>query len=288
MQSRNQSLKLISTEKKFSGIMLSKPIVMGIINVTPDSFSDGGEVFDPTLAVQMGLQMCKDGADILDIGGASSRPGASPVDIKEEIRRIVPVVGNLAGCGAKLSVDTNSAAVMKAGIDAGAEIINDITALTGDPLSLDLAADVGVSVILMHMRGTPENMQENPYYEDAPSELRDYFLKRVKICERAGINRSKIAIDPGIGFGKSLLHNLQILNCLEIFQELGLPIVLGASRKSFIGKLSKSEKPKDCLPGSLASVVLARGKGVNIFRVHDVPETLQALKITDAIISADC
>ena len=267
----------------FAGLVLAQPVVMGIINVTPDSFSDGGEVFHPDQAIQRGWDMVAGGAGILDIGGESTRPGANPVSIDEEIRRVVPVIEALSDCGAVISIDTRHSDVMVAAARAGAGIINDVTALTHDHRSVGVASELGVPVILMHMQGNPENMQAAPYYENAPVEVRDYLMSRVETCVNAGIARENIAVDPGIGFGKSLEHNLQILNRIELLGEIAGPVVLGVSRKSFIAKVCGEGDPHKRVPGSLAAAVLARQQGVQIFRVHDVEETVQALSIADAI-----
>ena len=267
----------------FAGLDLAQPIVMGIINVTPDSFSDGGEVFDPDQAVQRGRDMVAGGAGILDVGGESTRPGAKPISIDEEIRRVVPVIEALSDCGAVISIDTRHPDVMVAAARAGAGIINDVTALTHDDRSVVAVGELGLPVVLMHMQGNPENMQTAPDYENAPIEVRDYLVNRVEVCLDAGIAREKIAVDPGIGFGKSLEHNLQILNRIELLGEIAGPVVLGVSRKSFIAKVCGEEDPHKRVPGSLAAAVLARQQGVQIFRVHDVEETVQALSIADAI-----
>lgn len=270
----------------FAGLDLAQPIVMGIINVTPDSFSDGGEAFDPAQAVQRGRDMVASGADILDIGGESTRPGASPVSIDEEIRRVVPVIETLSGCGAVISIDTRHPDVMVAAARAGAGIINDVTALTHNDRSVEVVSELGLPVVLMHMQGNPEDMQAAPSYENAPVEVRDYLASRVETCVDAGIARENIAVDPGIGFGKALDHNLQILNRIELLRVIAGPVVLGVSRKSFIAKVCGEEDPQKRVPGSLAAAVLARQQGVQIFRVHDVEETVQALSITDVITGA--
>ena len=218
----------------FAGLSLDVPRILGIINVTPDSFSDGGEAFAVDDAVRQGRAMIVAGADVLDVGGESTRPGAQPVTVEEEISRIKPVVQALAGEGFTVSIDTRRALVMAAAIEAGASIVNDVTALTGDPDSLALASDSGLPVILMHMQGEPGTMQDNPQYDDAALEVFGYLKERVQICEAAGVKRDRIAVDPGIGFGKTLDHNLDILARLDIYRDLGCPVVLGASRKSFI------------------------------------------------------
>ena len=267
----------------FAGLSLDKPRLFGVINVTPDSFSDGGEALALSEALKRGRAMLDDGADILDVGGESTRPGAEPVSAEEERARVVPVVKGLSEMGALVSIDTRRAEVMAAAIDAGAGIVNDVTALTGDQDSLGLVADRGVAVVLMHMQGEPGSMQENPQYENAAEDVFGILKARFKACEEAGILRHRIAVDPGIGFGKTVDHNLEILNRLDIYRGLGLPVLLGVSRKSFIAKLSCGEAPKDRVPGSLAAVLAAWAQGVRMFRVHDVAETHQALAVAQAI-----
>jgi len=267
----------------FAGLSLDKPRLFGVINVTPDSFSDGGEALALSEALKRGRAMFDDGADILDVGGESTRPGAEPVSAEEERARVVPVVKGLSEMGALVSIDTRRAEVMAAAIDAGAGIVNDVTALTGDQDSLGLVADRGVAVVLMHMQGEPGSMQENPQYENAAEDVFGTLKARFEACEEAGIRRHRIAVDPGIGFGKTVDHNLEILNRLDIYRGLGLPVLLGVSRKSFIAKLSRGEAPKDRVPGSLAAVLAAWAQGVWMFRVHDVAETRQALAVAQAI-----
>ena len=267
----------------FAGLSLDKPRLFGVINVTPDSFSDGGEALALSEALKRGRAMLDDGADILDVGGESTRPGAEPVSAEEERARVVPVVKGLSEMGALVSIDTRRAEVMAAAIDAGASIVNDVTALTGDQDSLGLVADRGVAVVLMHMQGEPGSMQENPQYENAAEDVFGTLKARFEACEEAGILRHRIAVDPGIGFGKTVDHNLEILNRLDIYRGLGLPVLLGVSRKSFIAKLSRGEAPKDRVPGSLAAVLAAWAQGVRMFRVHDVAETRQALAVAQAI-----
>jgi len=267
----------------FAGLSLDKPRLFGVINVTPDSFSDGGEALALSEALKRGRAMLDDGADILDVGGESTRPGAEPVSAEEERARVVPVVKGLSEMGALVSIDTRRAEVMAAAIDAGAGIVNDVTALTGDQDSLGLVADRGVAVVLMHMQGEPGSMQENPQYENAAEDVFGTLKARFEACEEAGIRRHRIAVDPGIGFGKTVDHNLEILNRLDIYRGLGLPVLLGVSRKSFIAKLSRGEAPKDRVPGSLAAVLAAWAQGVRMFRVHDVAETHQALAVAQAI-----
>ena len=267
----------------FAGLALSKPRIMGIVNVTPDSFSDGGEAFRVSDALERGHAMLAAGADILDIGGESTRPGAEPVSISEELERVLPVIEGLVAAGALVSIDSRRATVMRAAIAAGARIVNDVTALTGDAEALETVAATDADVVLMHMQGEPQTMQANPTYEDAPAEIRDYLAARIDACEAAGIGRVRIAVDPGIGFGKTLDHNLQILSRLDELHALGCAVVLGASRKTFIGRLSGVEDAARRAPGSIAAALAARARGVQIFRVHDVAETRQALDVWEAI-----
>jgi dihydropteroate synthase len=259
---------------------------MGVVNVTPDSFSDGGETLDTRAAVARGLKMLDEGADIIDVGGESTRPGASPVQPADEIARVAPVVLALSGAGAVVSVDTRRAAVMRAAIGNGARIVNDITALTGDPASIGVVTRTNVSVILMHMQGKPSTMQLAPHYEDAAHEVRDWLAGRVAACDAAGIPRDRVAVDPGIGFGKTTSHNLDIIAKLDEYAMLGCALAIGVSRKSFIGRLSGGEQPKERLAGSLAAVLAAVQRGAHIVRVHDVAETRQALSVWRAIAEA--
>ena len=267
----------------FAGLSLDKPRIFGIINVTPDSFSDGGEALTVSDTLVKGRAMIEAGADILDVGGESTRPGAEPVGAEEEMARVEPVVRALAGEGFAVSIDTRRAQVMTAAIEAGAKIVNDITALTHDPDSLGVVVESGLSVVLMHMQGEPGTMQDDPQYQDAALDVFGYLKDRVRACEAAGMKRGLIAVDPGIGFGKTVDHNLEILARLGLYSGLGCPVLLGASRKSFIGKISRAEEPKDRLAGSLAAVLAAARQGVRLFRVHDVAETRQALDVWQAI-----
>ena len=278
--------RLSAPRPPFAGLSMDRPRVMGVINVTPDSFSDGGDRFDSGQAAADGLAMREAGAEILDVGGESTRPGADPVPIEEEMRRVIPVVRRLAEAGARVSIDSRRATVMRAAVEAGAEVINDVTALSGDPLSLRVAAESGLPVVLMHMQGEPQTMQADPRYEDAAIDVYDLLEERVRACEEAGIPRARIAVDPGIGFGKTLAHNLEILEQLALLHGLGCPIVLGVSRKSFIGRLSRDEPPKARVPGSLAALLAGIARGAQIVRVHDVPETVQALEVWRAIAQA--
>ncbi len=259
---------------------------MGIINVTPDSFSDGGEAFAAPAAIARGRAMAEAGAEILDVGGESTRPGAEPVPVDVELDRVLPVVRALAEDGLCVSIDTRHAEVMKAAMEAGARIINDVTALTGDKASLSLAAASSAWVVLMHMRGDPRTMQDEPHYDDAPREVRDYLAERVAACEEAGIPCDRLAVDPGIGFGKTVEHNVAILNRLEELRAIGCPVVLGLSRKSMIARLSRDEPPSDRLAGSVAGALAGLARGADIVRVHDVAETRQALAVWEAVQSA--
>ncbi len=268
----------------FAGLALDRPVIMGIVNVTPDSFSDGGNFIDSELAIEHGRRMAEAGADIIDIGGESTRPGAAAVSVDDELDRVLPVVNTLASDGIKVSIDTRKAPVMKAALTNGAAMVNDVTALTGDTDSIDIVADSGAPVILMHMQGDPANMQDNPYYNDTLQEIYDYLEERIEACDRAGIGRERIAVDPGIGFGKTVEHNLEIIRHLDMFGGLGCAIVLGVSRKSFIGAASKDQPPPtDRLAGSLAAMLAGVDNGADIVRVHDVAETRQALDIWRAI-----
>lgn len=271
--------------KTFAGLTLDRARVMGIVNATPDSFSDGGEAFAFDDAVARGLQMLNDGADIIDVGGESTRPGALPLSRKQEIARTVPVIERLVREGAVVSIDTRHADVMRAAVDAGASIINDVSALTGEG-ALDAAAQSGAAIVLMHMQGEPGTMQANPTYDDAPAEVLAFLKDRVQACVDAGIARTRIAVDPGIGFGKTVDHNLQIINRLDLYDALDVPVLLGVSRKSFIGAIVDEPDAQQRGPGSIAAALAGVAKGAKIVRVHDVAETVQALKVWSAIQDA--
>jgi len=263
-----------------------KMLIMGVLNVTPDSFYDGGRYYDSKQAVERALQMVEEGADIIDIGGESSRPGANSVEEKEELGRVIPVIKKLASrTKVPISIDTYKAGVAKKAIDAGAGMVNDISALRMDEKMADIVHSSGVPVCLMHMQGTPRNMQKNPRYKDVVSEIFAFLKERIDFCEQAGIEIEKTIVDPGIGFGKTVLHNLEILKNLDQFKSLGRPIMIGVSRKSFIGKVLQLE-PEERLEGSLASAIWCMVKGASILRVHDVRETKRAIKIVEAIARA--
>jgi len=256
---------------------------MGVVNVTPDSFSDGGLYLDPDAAVAHGEELARAGAAILDVGGESTRPGAEVVSEAEELRRVVPVISGLAGGRADISVDTSKAAVAAAALDAGAGIVNDVTALRGDGEMAGLCADRGATVVLMHMLGSPRTMQENPVYEDVVDEVKAFLAGRVEAAVAAGVEEERIWLDPGIGFGKTAAHNLELLRRLGELRELGRPLVIGTSRKSFIGRVDGSDAGER-LGGTIASSVLAAAEGAEVLRVHDVAEVGQAMAVATAIL----
>ena len=260
-------------------IRLDQPQVMGIINVTPDSFSNNGEHADPAAAAAAGSEMAAAGAAIIDVGGESTRPGARSIWEGDEIARVEPVIRQLAGTGTAVSVDTRKADVMTAAVAAGARMINDVSALTYDRRSPEVAAAAGVPVVLMHHQGDPEVMQDNPRYDDVLVEVYLWLEQRIAAAIEAGIDRSHILVDVGFGFGKNVAHNLELMNGLALFHGLGCPLVLGASRKRTIGALSGEARADQRLGGSIALAIKAAEQGVHILRVHDVPETVQALKI---------
>jgi dihydropteroate synthase len=260
-------------------IRLDQPQVMGIVNATPDSFSDGGQFADAAAAGDAGADMAAEGAAIIDVGGESTRPGAKIVWEGDEIERVVPVIRQLAAGGAAVSVDTRKADVMTAAIEAGARMINDVSALTYDGRSAGVVAASGVPVVLMHHKGPPETMQEDPRYDDVLAEVYLWLEERIASAEQAGVRRDRILIDPGFGFGKKVAHNLELMNGLALLHSLGCPIVIGASRKRTIGALSGEASVERRLGGSVAFAFKAVEQGVQILRVHDVFETVQALRI---------
>jgi len=267
---------------------------MGVLNVTADSFSDGGRFLDPGLAVAQGERLAAEGADIIDIGGESTRPFADPVPAEEEIRRVVPVISALAARSrVPISIDTSKAAVARRALDAGAAMINDIAALRFDPDLAGVAAEFGVPVILMHMRGEPRTMQVAPHYDELVAEIRDFLEEAAAGAERRGIPRQRLVVDPGIGFGKTPAHNLQLIQRLPEFADLDLPILVGPSRKAFIRRLVKPDGEKDISPtlpvvetGTQAAVAAAVLNGAHIVRVHDVGNTVATVKVVDAILAA--
>ena len=260
-----------------------RTVIMGILNVTPDSFYDGGRRSEPTRAIADGVEMVQSGAEVLDVGGESTRPGARPVDEAEELDRVVPVIRGLRReVAVPISIDTYKAGVARAALDAGADIVNDISALRFDPALVSLVAAEEVPVILMHMQGKPQTMQAEPRYNDVVREVRDFLAAQLYEAMDAGIAAERIILDPGIGFGKTLEHNLQLLRGLPTLAALGQPLLVGASRKAFIGKILDLH-PEHRLEGSLAAAVAAVLGGANLLRVHDVAETCRAARMADAI-----
>ena len=263
-------------------LLLERPLVMGVVNVTPDSFSDGGQYASAQQAVAHARRLIGEGADILDIGGESTRPGAAPVALDEERRRVLPVLEALAGCGVPLSVDTRKPEFMLEAIAAGAAMINDVTALTA-AAALAAVAKSPVAVCLMHMQGDPGTMQVNPIYQDVVREVRDYLAQRVVAAEQAGVARERIVVDPGFGFGKTVEHNLKLLRSLAEFRSLGVALMSGLSRKAMLGKLTGRE-PRERVHASVAAALLAVQNGAQIVRVHDVAATRDALAVWTAVM----
>lgn len=265
------------------GLTLDRPRIMGIVNITPDSFSDGGHFATARAAIDRAFALEEAGADIIDLGAESTRPGSDAVPLEEELRRLMPVLEALAGkTKALLSVDTRKAEVMRRAAAAGAALINDVSALTYDPAALEAAADTGLSVVLMHAQGDPKTMQVAPRYDNVLLDVFDFLEQRIDACVAAGIARSRLIVDPGIGFGKTAAHNLTLMARLATFHGLGVPVLLGASRKSLIGTLTGVAKAQDRVAGSVAAALSAIGQGVQIVRVHDVAETHQALAVWQA------
>ena len=271
--------QLESPRAGIAGLSFEAPRIMGIVNVTPDSFADGGRYFEPAVAVDHALRLEAEGADILDIGGESTRPGAASIDIEEECRRVLPVITALrAQARVPLSIDTRHSEVMRRAAAAGARLINDVSALRHDPSSLATVVETGAPVVLMHAQGEPATMQDAPRYADVVLDVYDFFRERIAATEAAGIPRRRLILDPGIGFGKTLAHNLALIASLSVFHGLGCVVMLGASRKSFIGHLTGASAP-DRLPGSLAAALIGAAQGVQLLRVHDVAATRQALAV---------
>lgn len=261
--------------------------VMGILNVTPDSFSDGGQYLDPGRAVARGLEMVAQGADLIDVGGESTRPGAEPVPVEEELRRVIPVIRRLAReVRVPISIDTYKARVAEAAVDAGARLLNDISAGRFDPEMPRLAARTGLPLVVMHMKGTPRTMQEAPWYEDVVGEVDQFFRERIQALTEAGVVREQLILDPGLGFGKRTQDNLVLLGQLGRFRHWGLPLLVGPSRKSFLGEVLGTP-PQDRLEGTLAAVVTAVVQGADLVRVHDVEAIDRARRVVDALVRAD-
>ncbi len=262
--------------------------VMGVVNVTPDSFSDGGQWLDPAAAIAHGRELAAEGAAILDVGGESTRPGAEPVGEAEELRRVIPVIERLAAAGgAAISIDTTKAAVARAALAAGASYVNDVTALRADPALAAVVAEAGCDCCLMHMQGSPRTMQEHPHYDDVVGEVVAFLEERVAFALAAGIAAERIQVDPGIGFGKTLEHNLELLRRLNEIAALGHPVVVGVSRKSFLGRITGREVASERVAATVAANVLAYERGASVFRVHDVAPTVDGLRVASATLRGD-
>ena len=263
----------------------NKTLLMGVLNVTPDSFSDGGRFFDRDAAVAHAIEMAAEGADIIDVGGESTRPGSREVSVEEEIARVVPVIEKLAGkVKCEISIDTRKSKVAEAALKAGASIVNDVSGLRHDKDIAKVAAKYKAGMILMHMQGEPENMQDAPRYRDLIGEIKEFLRLSADEAFKAGVEKGSIVIDPGIGFGKTVEHNLEILNRLDEFKDLGFPICIGTSRKSFLGKVLDKPAADDRLAGTIATCVVAVMKGARILRVHDVKAVKEAVTITEKIL----
>ena len=280
--------RLTSPRRRLAGLRMDRPQIMGVVNVTPDSFSDGGQFNGPAEAVAHALRLFEEGANILDIGGESTRPRSDAIPLETELARVLPVIEALAGrTDALISIDTRKAEVARRALAAGAHMLNDITALTYDPAMQEVAAEAGVPVILMHALGDPKTMQDDPRYNDAPTDILDYLAARIEACVAAGIAREKLVVDPGIGFGKTLEHNLQLMASLSLFHGLGCPVLAGASRKRFIGTLTNEPVAARRVAGSVGAALAAAAQGVQIIRVHDVRETRAALDVFMAGLSGE-
>ncbi len=274
---------LIRPRSPFAGIPLDSPRIMGILNVTPDSFFDGGQFAGPEDAIRRGAEIAREGADIIDVGGESTRPGSEPVPVEEEIRRVVPVIEGLTKKGIAVSVDTRNPETMLCARDAGAVAINDVSSLRHRPESAAVAASSGLAIVLMHMRGEPGTMQKKIHYHHAPLEVLTFLEEAVARAKSAGIPEERLLVDPGLGFGKRDSHNLAILDWLPTLFAIGCGILVGASRKSMIGRLGNAPKASERLPGSIAAGLFAASRGAQILRVHDVAETRQALNVWKAL-----
>ena len=262
-------------------------LIMGILNITPDSFSDGGDFFEKNIAIDRALEMVEQGADIIDIGGESTRPFSDSVSLKEEISRVIPVIeGICKESDVCISIDTTKSKVASEALEAGATVINDISAMEIDSLMVDVALKFNCPIVLMHMKGIPKNMQDNPQYQSLISDIKEYLLARIDFVVSKGIDRNKIIIDPGIGFGKTVENNFEIINNLDQFVKMNFPVLLGASRKSFIG-VSLNLPENDRLEGSIAANIIGLQKGAKIFRVHDVVETNRAMVIANKIFNSN-
>lgn len=265
---------------------LTGGVVMGVLNVTPDSFSDGGLYVDPDVAVRHGLSLVSDGAEVVDVGGESTRPGSEGIGFAEETQRVVPVISELVAHGVTVSIDTSKPEVAAAALAAGAEMVNDVGGMQATAM-IDLVADAGCGVVVVHMKGQPRDMHVSPAYEDVVGEVEEFLLERAVALETAGVRHDQIAIDPGIGFGKNLDHNLKLLRSLRRLSGLGYPLVLGTSRKAFLGALTSQELPADRDGATAVTTALGFVQGARVFRVHDVVRSRHALQIAAAIVAAD-
>jgi dihydropteroate synthase len=281
-------LKRVTAKRPpFAGLNLDQPLLMGIVNVTPDSFSDGGLYDTKEEAITHAAELARTGAAIVDVGGESTRPGSDAVEEENELSRVIPVLEGLNGFGAVISIDTRKASVARAAAKAGAKIFNDVSALTYDADSPKVAAETGMDVVLMHAKGEPKTMQDDPRYDDVVLEVYDYLEERVQAATDAGVGLDKIAIDPGIGFGKTIAHNLALMANLTLFHGLGVPILVGASRKRFIGEVSQKNEPRLREPGSYAAAIAAASQGAQMLRVHDVAGNAQALEVWRLAVSGE-
>lgn len=271
---------IVTPRPRVAGLDLSRPRIMGVVNVTPDSFSDGGHHDDPSRAIEHALRLVAEGADLLDIGGESTRPGSEAVALDVELARVMPVIEGIRRLtDTPISVDTRKAAVMRAAADAGADILNDVSSLNFDPDALGAAASLGLPVVLMHARGDPKTMQANPSYTDVALDVFDHLSRQITRCEAAGVPRRLLIADPGIGFGKTRDHNLELMAALTLFHALGVPLLVGASRKRFIGEITGVARPVDRAAGSIGAALAAAAQGAQILRVHDVAGTRAALDV---------
>jgi dihydropteroate synthase len=264
------------------------PVVVGILNVTPDSFSDGGDFLDPEAAAEQAATMLDEGADMLDVGGESTRPGSHPVSQEEEIRRVVPVLKRILSVRpeAVISIDTYRSGTATAALEAGASLVNDVTALRGDPRMVSVVERAACPVILMHMQGKPKTMQKEPHYEDVVGEVRDFLAERAEYAVAAGVRPENVIVDPGIGFGKNLEHNLALLRNLDAVVDLGFPVLIGTSRKRFIERITGVQEARGRVSGTVATTVLAYERGATFFRVHDVRANREALAVAEAVFHA--